>query len=94
MRGTIDLKAETQTLALEIEPHVTDTLIAASGLAGGPIGFAGAWLASKALTKQISAATPRVEYDVSGTWDKPIVTPKNTKKTNTAVEKPYDLLTQ
>ncbi|TSA19628.1 MAG: TIGR02099 family protein [Betaproteobacteria bacterium] len=94
MRGTIDLKAETQTLALEIEPHVTDTLVAASGLAGGPVGFVGAWLASKAFERQISAATPRVEYDVSGTWDKPIVTPKNTKKSNTAVEKPYDLLTQ
>lgn len=94
MRGTINLDAKTQVLGVKIEPNVTDTLVAASGLAGGPAGFAGAWIASKFLKEQISAATPRVEYDVSGTWDKPIITPKGTQKPNTAVEKPYDLLSQ
>lgn len=80
MAGQINLNNETQTLELEVEPHLTDTLVAASGLAAGPVGLAGAWLAGKILEKQISQATPRFPYLVSGTWDKPVVTPKTQPK--------------
>ncbi len=80
MFGQIDLHDKTQALHLKIEPHLTDTLVAASGLAAGPIGLAGAWIASKVLKDQISQATPRLNYVVSGTWDKPVVTSQSTPK--------------
>lgn len=83
MSGQINLNNETQALQLEVEPHLTDTLVAASGLAAGPIGLAGAWIASKLLKDEISRATPRFRYLVSGTWDKPVVTPQNKPKPST-----------
>ncbi len=83
MTGQINLNHETQTLDLEVEPHLTDTLVAASGLAAGPVGLAGAWIAGKILKDQISQATPRFRYLVSGTWDKPVVTSKTLPKKTT-----------
>ncbi len=83
MTGQINLNNETQTLKLEVEPHLTDTLVAASGLAAGPIGLVGAWITSKLLKDEISRATPRFHYLVSGTWDKPVVTPQTKPKPST-----------
>ncbi len=83
MTGQINLNNETQALKLEVEPHLTDTLVAASGLAAGPIGLAGAWIASKVLKNEISRATPRFRYLVSGTWDKPVITPQTPPKPST-----------
>lgn len=85
MTGQINLNNETQVLDLKVEPHFTDTLVAASGLAAGPVGLAGAWIASKILKDEINRATPRFHYLVTGTWDKPVITtktpPKETKPT-------------
>jgi len=80
MQGQINLNNETQNLKLEVEPHLTDTLVAASGLAAGPVGLAGAWIASKLLKDEISRASPRLHYLVTGTWDKPVITSQTPPK--------------
>lgn len=72
MTGQVDLQRETQQLELDVEPRVGDSLVAASGLAAGPAGLVGAFVASKVLKKEISQMS-RFHYRVTGTWDDPVI---------------------
>ena len=71
--GRIGLAAEDFDLALELQPHVSDTVtIATWGVLGPQV--AAAVLAVQAIFKKQIAAGTRITYVVKGPWDNPSFT--------------------
>jgi uncharacterized protein YhdP len=72
MSGTIDLRHETQQLAIVVLPEIdASTAALALGMANPVLGL-GAFLAQYVLRDPLSKAFA-LQYDVSGTWDQPKV---------------------
>jgi uncharacterized protein YhdP len=73
MAGTIDLRKETQQLHLVVLPEIdASTAALALGVANPVIGL-GALLANMVLKAPLSKAFA-LEYDITGSWNDPIVT--------------------
>lgn len=70
MRGQTDLKAETQHLYVQVTPYISDSLSLAA-LAGGPAVGAAAFIAQRLFKDPINKLA-QDEYEIVGTWDKPI----------------------
>lgn len=70
MRGQTDLMAETQHLYVKVTPYISDSLSLAA-LAGGPAVGAAAFIAQRLLKDPINKLA-QDEYEIVGTWDKPI----------------------
>lgn len=70
MRGQTDLKTETQHLYVKVTPYISDSLSLAA-LAGGPAVGAAAFIAQRLLKDPINKLA-QDEYEIVGTWDKPI----------------------
>ncbi len=58
---------------ITVTPQVTSTLPIAGAIAGGPLVGAAALLADKLLGERFNRLT-RVQYQVTGSWDKPVFT--------------------
>lgn len=70
MRGETDIKTETQHLYVKVTPYISDSLSLAA-LAGGPAVGAAAFIAQRLLKDPINKLA-QDEYEIVGTWDKPI----------------------
>jgi len=70
MRGQTNLVAETQHLYVKVTPYISDSLSWAA-LAGGPAVGAAAFIAQRLLKDPINKLA-QDEYEIVGTWDKPI----------------------
>jgi len=70
MRGQTDLVQETQHLYVKVTPYISDSLSLAA-LAGGPAVGAAAFIAQRLLKDPINKLA-QDEYEIVGTWDKPI----------------------
>jgi uncharacterized protein (TIGR02099 family) len=86
MRGQTDIKSETQHLYVKVTPYISDSLSIAA-LAGGPAVGAAAYIAQRLLKDPINKLAED-EYEIVGTWDKPIE--RNAEK-RPAVEEPNPL---
>ena len=72
MKGRIDLVNQDLSLRLGVEPHVTGSLPAVATVAGGPMAGAATWLVEK-ITSPLVGKMTRTHYQVTGTWDNPII---------------------
>ncbi|MCP5279127.1 MAG: TIGR02099 family protein [Thiobacillus sp.] len=72
MSGLVNLAQETQSLTLQIQPRLEDTVAVASAILGGPAVGLGALLANKVLKNPIGQAAG-FEYTVSGSWKEPVI---------------------
>lgn len=71
MRGTVDLAAETQNLALRVTPSLSESIAVAGAIVNPAIGVA-ALIAQKALKDPFSSIAA-FEYTVTGPWSDPVV---------------------
>jgi uncharacterized protein (TIGR02099 family) len=72
MKGEVDLARETQNLAVQVTPHLSDTVSIAGALIGGPIAGVAAYLAQKVLREPLDQAAS-YGYSITGTWADPVV---------------------
>lgn len=72
MAGVVDLKRETLNLKVVIEPEVSGAASALAFFAANPAAGVGVWLIEKIFKNPIEKITS-FEYNVTGTWEKPIV---------------------
>lgn len=86
MQGQTDLQKETQHLYVKVTPNISDSLSIAA-LAGGPAVAAAAWLAQKLLKDPINKLAAD-DYEIIGTWDKPIEVGAKDKKPAVAAPSP------
>jgi uncharacterized protein (TIGR02099 family) len=64
---------------IKVTPQVTSTLPIAGAIAGGPLVGAAVFLADKLLGDRFNRLT-QVQYQVSGSWEKPVYTKLNKEK--------------
>lgn len=72
--GRIGLLDEDFDQLVTVTPNLDATLPIAGTLAGGPVGGVAALLAQQLLSRQVDELN-RFEYSVTGSWDKPKLTP-------------------
>jgi len=73
MRGTADVKAETQSLRVAVQPTLSESIaIGAAASLLNPVAGVVAYLAQKALSDPIEKLFA-YEYEITGTWDDPDV---------------------
>jgi uncharacterized protein (TIGR02099 family) len=72
MSGDVNLANETQHLRVKVIPTLSEGLSLATGIFGGPVAGVATLLVQKMLNNPIGRAAG-YEYNVSGTWDNPIV---------------------
>jgi uncharacterized protein YhdP len=72
MSGSVDLLKETQQLHLIVLPEIDASTAALAVAVANPIIGLGALLANTVLKSSLSRAFA-LEYDISGTWNDPIV---------------------
>lgn len=70
INGETDLKKETQHLYVKVTPFVSDS-VSLAALIGGPAVAAAAYVAQKILKDPLNKFATE-EYEIIGTWDKPI----------------------
>lgn len=78
IKGETDLQKETQHLYVSVTPYISDSLSIAA-LAGGPVAGAAAYIAQKLLKDPINKLAAD-EYEIVGTWDKPVEVKNNDSK--------------
>ena len=72
--GRIGLEKQDIEQLVYITPKLDGTLLLAGALAGGPVGTLTSLLAQQLLRRQVDRFS-RFEYTVTGTWQKPNITP-------------------
>lgn len=72
LQGSMGLKTHDWDQIVEVTPHVGGSLLVGGALVGGPVGAAAGAVLQTVFKKQINAVT-RIEYKVTGTWDKPSI---------------------
>lgn len=70
IKGETDLKKETQHLNVKVTPFVSDS-VSLAALLGGPAVAAATFVAQKILKDPLNKFAAE-EYEIVGTWDKPI----------------------
>ncbi len=70
IKGETDLKKETQHLNVKVTPFVSDS-VSLAALLGGPAVAAATFVAQKILKDPLNKFAAE-EYEIGGTWDKPI----------------------
>lgn len=70
IKGETDLKKETQHLYVKVTPFISDS-VSLAALAGGPAVAAAAFVAQKLLKDPLNKFAAE-EYEIVGTWDKPL----------------------
>ncbi|CAG0958435.1 hypothetical protein MTYP_00589 [Methylophilaceae bacterium] len=70
IKGQTDLKKETQHLHVKVTPFISDS-VSLAALAGGPAVAAAAFVAQKLLKDPLNKFAAE-EYEIVGTWDKPV----------------------
>lgn len=73
MRGETDLDKETQNLRVKVMPGLAESVAVAGTLLGGPVVGLATYVVQKALQNPFDQLAA-YEYNVTGTWDDPIVT--------------------
>jgi uncharacterized protein (TIGR02099 family) len=76
LHGRIGLSARDYGLEMQITPRIGEAPTIAGALLGGPVGAAAVFVTKGILRKPIEAGT-RLTYDVTGTWDNPVVARRN-----------------
>ncbi len=79
MKGMVDLNHETQNLRIKVQPEVRRGTTALIAILGTPIAAGGYWLADKILGSPVERLVS-VEFNVTGTWAKPVVSKVGDKK--------------
>jgi uncharacterized protein (TIGR02099 family) len=74
MFGEVDLMAETQRLDVKVMPSMSESIALGAAIVNPAVGLA-TWLAQKALQDPIDKIAA-FEYEVTGTWDDPLVASK------------------
>lgn len=72
LNGRIGLVARDYGLEMHVTPRIGEAPTIAGALLGGPVGAAAVFVTKGILRKPIEAGT-RLSYDVTGTWDNPVV---------------------
>ncbi|HEY8011355.1 MAG TPA: YhdP family protein [Rudaea sp.] len=72
LKGSMGLKTRDWDQIVEVTPHVGGSLLVGGALVGGPVGAAAGAVLQTVFKNQINAVT-RVDYKVTGTWDKPSI---------------------
>lgn len=72
--GRIGLVAHDFDQVVRVTPDLNATLVIASTIAGGPVAGAAAFLAQRLLSDEVDKIN-RFDYAVTGSWDKPKLTP-------------------
>lgn len=70
IKGETDIKKETQHLYVKVTPFISDS-VSLAALVGGPAVAAAAFLAQKLLQDPLNKFASE-EYEIVGTWDKPV----------------------
>jgi uncharacterized protein (TIGR02099 family) len=73
LNGRIGLVARDYGIEMHVTPRIGEAPTIAGALLGGPVGAAAVFVTKGILRKPIEAGT-RLSYDVTGTWDNPVVT--------------------
>ncbi len=86
MRGSTNLKEETQKLTVKVMPQISDS-VSLAALAGGPLAGAVAFLAQKVLKDPLNKIVS-TEYEIVGTWDEPkeLKKPKQAAQQQTGIQ--------
>jgi uncharacterized protein (TIGR02099 family) len=79
IKGQTNLAKETQHLFVKVTPYISDSL-ALAALAGGPVVGAAAYITQKLLKDPLNEIVAR-EYEITGSWDDPVVEKERNKGT-------------
>ncbi|MFO1371172.1 MAG: YhdP family protein [Candidatus Competibacteraceae bacterium] len=87
VQGRTGLKEHDYDQQITVTPRLSGTLPVAGAIAGGPAVGAAVFVAERLLQRDIERAT-RYRYNLTGSWDHPIITP-TTEQPSTAAPKGF-----
>ncbi len=76
LSGVIGLTRKDYHLQMKVVPHVTSTVPVVATVVGGPLVGAATWAATKLASPLLNKVTA-YHYEVTGPWDKPVITSKS-----------------
>jgi uncharacterized protein YhdP len=74
IKGKIGAVNKSYDINMQVTPYITGSLPVAAAIVGGPVLGVATWLGSKVLSGVVNKIVSRA-YQITGTWENPIVQP-------------------